>query len=124
MAGRRRVFKVSERIREIIATQLHHVADPRLSLVTITSVVASADLREAKVYWNVADPERRLQGVEEAFRKARGYFRNVIARELEIRFVPALRFYYDNTLDTVAEVDKLLKRVHQNDDAAAGEPDE
>ena len=124
MAGRRRMFKVSEKIRQIIASQLVHSADPRLSLVTITGVAISSDLREAKVYWNVANADTRIQEVEDAFRRASGYFRNIIARELQIRFIPRLHFFYDDTLDTFEEVSKLLKRVQDERDERQPPPEE
>jgi ribosome-binding factor A len=116
MAGSRRVYQVAERIKELLAEHLIHTADPRFSLVTITSVMVSPDLRQAKAYWVVsfpsdADREARIAEVEEAFQSAEGLFKRRLGKELGIRFVPAIRFYYDDTLDTVEQVERLMGRI-------------
>ena len=116
MSGQRRVFQVGERIKELVAEHLNRVADPRLSLVTITSVMVSPDLRNAKVYWVVSifgDAERaeRIAEVQEAFDSAAGMFRKMASKALGIRFTPELRFYYDDTLDTVENVERLMAKI-------------
>ena len=116
MAVKRRVFQVGERIKEVVAEQLMRTADPRFSLVTITSVMVAPDLRNAKVYWVVStvsgvDRKERIAEVQEAFENAEGMFRRVISKELGIRFTPDLRFYYDDTFDTVEEVERLMQKI-------------
>lgn len=116
MAGSRRVYQVGERIKELIAEHLLHTADPRFSLVTITSVMVSPDLRMAKVYWVVSllsgvDREERISEVTEAFHSAEGLFRRLLAKQLGVRFVPEVRFYYDDTLDTVEHVERLMSKI-------------
>jgi ribosome-binding factor A len=116
MSGRRRIFQIGERIKELIAEYLIHTADPRFGLVTITSVMVSPDLRIAKVYWVVSfvsgvDRDERINEVVEAFETAQGYFRKMLAKQMGIRFVPDLRFYYDDTLDTVEQVERLMEKI-------------
>lgn len=116
MAGSRRVYQVGERIKELVAEHLVHTADPRFNLVTITSVMVSPDLRIAKVYWVVStisgiDREERIAEVTEAFQSAEGLFRRLLAKQLGVRFVPELRFYYDDTLDTVEHVERLMSKI-------------
>jgi ribosome-binding factor A len=128
MSERRRTYRVSERIRELVAGELHHLADPRFALVTITSVITSPDLRHAKVYWVVSDTsgrasEERKAEVQEAFESADGTLRRLLASELSVRFVPDLKFFYDDTFDEVAKVEELLAKVAaegQNGGAPAG----
>jgi ribosome-binding factor A len=116
MAGNRRVYQVAERIKELVAEHLLYTADPRFNLVTITSVMVSPDLRNAKVYWVVSflsdmDRDERIAEVNEAFDAAQGHFRRVLAKQLGVRFVPDVRFYYDDTLDTAEHVERLMERI-------------
>jgi ribosome-binding factor A len=116
MAGNRRVYQIGERIKELVAGHLLYTADPRFSLVTITSVMVSPDLRNAKVYWVVSflsdtNRDERIADVNDAFSSAQGHFRRVLAKQLGVRFVPELRFYYDDTLDTAEHVEKLMGRI-------------
>ncbi|MGI6524931.1 MAG: 30S ribosome-binding factor RbfA [Bdellovibrionota bacterium] len=115
MAERRRVFKVSERIREIVAGVLPRAADPRFSMVTITGVVVSPDLREAKLYWSAPDAKDNLLEMEKAFRNATGFFRRAVGDNLDLRFVPNLRFIYDDTLDVYAQVQELIAKIPPED---------
>ncbi len=116
MARNRRVFQIAERIRELTAQYLIQSADPRFNLVTITSVMVSPDLGSAKVYWVVSflsdvDRQARIDEVDEAFEAAQGHLRSTLGKQLGIRFVPQLRFYYDDTLDTVEQVERLMGRI-------------
>jgi ribosome-binding factor A len=85
--------------------------------------MVSPDLRVAKVYWVVSmlsgvDKEERIQEVEEAFASAEGMFRRLLAKQLGVRFVPELRFYYDDTLDTVEHVERLMSKIKPNPEQA------
>lgn len=111
MATRRRVFKVAERVRELIAEELQRVADPRFHLVTITSAVVSPDLRHVKIYWMATGDAERHSEVSEAFEGAHGMFKRTLGRALGTKFVPEIRFYYDDTLDASDEVDRLLAKI-------------
>jgi len=114
MSSKRRTHRIAEQIRTIIAMQLQRVADPRFTMVTITSVVVTSDLRQAKVYWVVsASTPERIEEVQEAFEGASGMMKNMVGRELGIRFSPDLRFYYDDTLDTVEQVERLFYKISQ-----------
>ncbi len=111
MAAGKRVYMVADKIRSIIASQMQRVSDPRLNLVTITSIVPSPDLRLAKVYWVAAGDKNRIEEVSEGFDAAKGFFKKALAKQLGLRTVPDLMFFYDDTLDTVQEVDDLFERV-------------
>lgn len=124
MANQRRVFKLGERIQGIIAAELLRVADPRFTLVTVTSVVVSPDMRTAKVYWMATHAEERREEIDRAFAGAQGMFRRALANELDIRFIPTLKFFYDDTIDVAAEVDKLFARIKNGADANAAVPAE
>ena len=116
MADQRRVFKVAEKIRGILTTELFRLSDPRCSLVTITSVVVSPDLRIAKVYWTVSGGGERIDEVSEVWDELKSPLRKAIASELGTRFVPDLKFFYDETLDTMEEVERLFQKIHAEED--------
>lgn len=116
MPTKRRVYRVAEKVRNLVAVQLTRVADPRFSLVTISSAIVSPDLRHAKVYWMVSGGKERIAEVEEAFQSAGPMFKRLLARELGIRFVPDLKFFYDDTLDTCEEVERLMAKIHKSEE--------
>jgi ribosome-binding factor A len=109
MAQKRRVYQVGDKIKEAIATQLHHLSDPRFSLVTIISVVMTPDLRQAKVYWVVTGGPSRRREVDAAFDSSAGLIRSQIGKGLGLRFMPEIRFYYDSSFDQQERMEALLK---------------
>jgi len=115
MATKRRSFKVAEKIRMIVADHLHRMADPGFSLVTITAATVGPDLRTAKIYWTVSGGKERIEEVTEAFKSTTGVFRKALSKDLETKFVPELKFFYDDTLDTSEEVERLLNKIRQQD---------
>lgn len=88
------------------------MSDPRLFLVTISAVVMSKDLKYAKVYWMATGGRERVSLVQEAFDSAQGFLRTRIAKEVGLRGAPELRFFYDDTLDTQAEVNDMFFRLN------------
>ena len=106
----------------MIAWQLQKAADPRFNMVTVTSVVLSPDMRNAKVYWVVSGVNQEsgkeyIAEVDEAFESAEGLFKRSLAKELKLRFIPSIKFYYDDTFDVTDNVGRLLNRV-KNEEVA------
>ena len=116
MANDRRRYRVAQQIRSTLATFLIHSPDSRFGMVTLTSVALSPDLKIAKIYWVVTGGPARISEATEAFEAAKKFFRKEMGKKLELRFVPELRFFYDDTLDTVDEVDRLLERAKASGD--------
>lgn len=87
------------------------LSDPRLSLVTVTHVDVSKDLRNVKVYVSHDDDEVSKGKVLQGLRQATPYLRGQIAVRCSLRAVPELLFYYDETPARAARVDELLRRI-------------
>lgn len=86
------------------------INDPRLSSVTVTEVKLSPDLQIAKVYFRVYD-KGTLGGAITALKNARGLFRSYLSKNLDIRRVPALQFYFDETIEKASHIEELLKNL-------------
>ncbi len=97
---------------ELLTTK---VKDPRLHLVTVTSVKLSPDLKLAKIYFTTAGGSAKTKDAYKGFETARGYIKRSLAQELGLRYMPDLRFYYDDSFDTSARVNKLLKSLKTNE---------
>ena len=100
--------KIQRGVSEYLQSSLR---DPRLHLVTITDVVMSADLSVARVYYSVNGGTRERNDARAGFRSASGYIRRSLAAALEMKYMPALKFTYDQSLDYGATVDRLLEEI-------------
>lgn len=109
-----RADRVGELIQEVVAELLRRdIRDPRLRAVTLTGVKVSRDLRHARVYFNLLGDQGDRGEVLAAFKGATGYIRSKVGKELNLRFVPAIEFSYDDSEDEAQRIDQLLKQVKE-----------
>ncbi len=95
------------------------------ALVTVTEVKMSPDLTLAKVYLSVYNTDNKqapileMEDKQQELRQALAYrVRN------HIRRVPDLNFYLDDTLDELEKVDRLLKRLKDDNQMGYSRPEE
>ena len=116
MAQGQRRRRVNEAIRQVLAEAVgRELSDPRLELVTVTEVRATADVREATVYFTTLDPRRRDASLR-ALEAARGLLQSRVGGALGTRNTPQLRFVYDDHQEEAVRLTRLI------DEAAAGLP--
>jgi ribosome-binding factor A len=77
----------------------------------------SRDLRLAKIYFSTFEGKSQAKTAEEGFMSARGFLKRLLARELGLRYMPDLRFYYDETFDYGSKIDKVLASVIKKDES-------
>lgn len=92
---------------EIIQMEMRHVT--RGALVTVTKVVITPDLSLAKAYLSIfATPSK--PEILKGMRIHNGEIRGKLGRRVrhQLRIVPELQFYLDDSLDYIENIDKLL----------------
>ncbi len=81
------------------------------TMISVTVVRMSPDLKVAKVYlsfFNVADKDAFLEEVRSQQANLRRLLGYVMKHQL--RHIPELHFYLDDSLDYAEEIDSLLKK--------------
>lgn len=89
----------------------HELEDPRISLVTVTDVIVSRDIRNAKVYVHHSDDEVTQKDVLAGLRSSASYLRGEIAIRCGLRMTPELLFYYDETPEKALRIEQLLRQI-------------
>ncbi len=89
--------------------------DPRLQLVSLTSVDLSRDLSVARVYFSMLDPNGDPGPVKEGLERASGFLRSRLGREIKIRHVPELRFKHDDSAAEAQRISSLIDRALASD---------
>lgn len=107
-----RADRVGDLLLEIIADLLaREIRDPRLKAVTLTGVRVSKDLRQARIFFSLlgktSDRAEALAGLK----SASGFIRAKLSKEINLRFVPAIEFAYDETEEAAQRIDALLDEV-------------
>ena len=95
-----------QRVAELLFQELSIIVsseldDPSISLVDVTNVVVSKDLRTAKVYVHHRDDAVSSRALLKALKRATPYVRGQIAERCGLRMVPDVYFYYDDTPNEV-----------------------
>ena len=119
--GKDRVIKRSTRVADVIKNELslllvQRIRDPRLKDVSISRVELSDDLRHAKVYFTSLLGKREAASAKKGLLKARGFMRSYLAKKINLRFTPDLNFWYDETVEKVEEMEKLLAELARERD--------
>lgn len=120
-----RTDRISETIREIVATELERLGDERVDMVTVTNVTVDNDLNVAKVYYSalVAESEGRLDSVEEALGEIRWPIQQVVNRSVRARKTPQIEFHRDDVLLAALRIDDIInRRVFPAGESATDEP--
>jgi ribosome-binding factor A len=112
----KRISKVEEAYLKELAQVLHfNVRDPRLTGVQITNVIFTPDLRLAKVYFNVDGGELRQEEVIKGFEKSKGYLKKEVSTRVRVKYVPDMKFYYDESNQVKEHIDKLFDQINEGE---------
>jgi ribosome-binding factor A len=107
-----RADRVSGLIQKVLSNLLKKdIHDPRLHMATITNVKMSRDLKLARIYFSIYGGGGKAEAAAKGFESARGFIKRSLARELSLRYMPDLIFFYDESFDYGSHIDELLKRI-------------
>ena len=125
-APSQRALRVGELVRHALAEMLIRgdVHDPALEgrMITVPEVRMAADLRLATIYvmpLGGRDADKVLAALE----RNKRFLRGEIARHVNLKFAPELRFLIDERFDEAERIEKLLRTPAVRRDLA-GEKDE
>ena len=114
-----RIGRINEEIQKELSSCIRNLKDPRVqdTMISITRVETTPDLRWAKVYVSFLQADRARDAIK-GLKSAGGYLRRELGRALNLRYTPELNWELDdsitygarmlaliNSLDTGAEED-------------------
>jgi ribosome-binding factor A len=113
----RRIERLNSVIQLEISQLLHEqVNDPRLtSLISITKVSTSSDLRHTKVFISTFGDKVDKKEILQGFTAASGFLRYQLATRLQLKHMPELSFHLDDSIERAAEILKLIDEVSSKD---------
>lgn len=109
-----RMRKVNSTLREVLADEIELLTDPRLELVSVTSVDTSPDLRRATVYVSTVDLERGDDAVT-ALTRAAPRLQSALARQVRLKYTPHLEFELDTGVIQGERIEAILRSLHDDD---------
>ena len=110
----KRAVRVAGQVRAELVVALRALRDPRLASVLVSRVEMTDDLQLARVFVRLevgGEDERGRRAAIKALASAAGLIRREVGRALSLRYVPDLRFHYDEAPDAVNRVEDLLREI-------------
>ena len=106
-----RIGRINEDIQRELSALIRTLKDPRVSQVGMVSVIrvdTTGDLRYAKVFISVLDKEQEKE-VMKGMKSASGFLRRELARALQLRYTPELKFVADDSIQQGAHILEILR---------------
>ncbi|MBI5887291.1 MAG: 30S ribosome-binding factor RbfA [Deltaproteobacteria bacterium] len=109
----KRSDRVGDLVKKEIASIILHgdIKDPRIGFVTITHVRMSPDIKEAKVYFSQIGSAEDIEKSREGLNHASGYIRRSLAKRLDLRHIPNVTFFYDESLEYSDHIGRILNEI-------------
>jgi len=110
--------RVGGQVQKLLSAVLQkEIKDPRLKTVVITGVKMTRDLKSARIYFTVNGGGKEKKQAMKAFRSARGYVKRSLAARLGLRYMPDLKFFYDDSFDYGSHIDDILRSLNIDDES-------
>ena len=111
----RRIKRINSLLKEVISEVItKDVKNPHVStLITVTNVDTSGDLRYAKVFISVLGSDADKQDTLKALESASGYIGLNASKKVVMRYFPSLTFILDTSLEKQMRISDLLKDIEE-----------
>ena len=101
------------------------IKDPRINPMTsVVSVEVAPDLKTCKAYISVLGDEKSQQDTIAGLKSAEGYIRRELARTVNLRNTPEIKFILDQSIEYGINMSKLIDEVTKKDDESHKNSDE
>ena len=107
-----RMQKINEEVMRALAVLIRDIKDPRLAdkMISVVGVNVTNDLSFCTVYVSVLgeyDPKEIMRGLN----SASGFLRTCLAKRVQLRATPALRFVLDDHIAYGAHISEVLNKL-------------
>ena len=96
----------------------NEIKDPRIHPMTsVMAVEVAPDLKTCKAYISVRGEKEAKEATIKGLKSAEGYIRRQLARNLNLRNTPEIRFILDESIEYGVNMSKLIDDVTKKDNS-------
>ena len=111
--------RINGEVMKVISEAIRYSKDPRISPMTsVMDVEVAPDLKTCKVWVTVMGDDEDRTRTAEGLKSAAGYIRSTLAKELNMRYTPELRFIMDDSIEYAINMSKMIDEVTAKDNEA------
>ena len=112
----RRSKRVADQIKNELGWLIEQkLNDPNKGFITLTRVKLSADLKLASVYYSVLGDQIKRQQSGDALNRANHFLRRELGQKIKLKYLPELRFFYDDSLEYSTHISNIIKKIHNDE---------
>ena len=101
------------------------IKDPRIHPMTsVTAVEVAPDLKTCRAYISVLGGAEEKKATMDGLNSAEGYIRRLLAKNLNLRNTPEIRFILDESIEYGVNMSKLIDDVAKKDASGRGPEEE
>jgi ribosome-binding factor A len=115
MPSKLRLSRIGNRIKEEISEMLvtGQINDPRLPGVFVTDVNVDRELAFANIFVSAIEDEFSNEEILQGLEHASGFLRSKLAKRIELRTFPKLRFFWDPTPERAEHIERLIDSLSE-----------
>ncbi len=95
---------IQREVSDLIRLELR---DPRVGMITITSVDVSPDMSHARLFFTMLEKDK-LEDTLHGLKRSAGFLRSQLARRIKMYTTPELRFEYDESVERGDRLSRLI----------------
>jgi ribosome-binding factor A len=117
-----RLKRIQDQIQRALTVILEtKVNDPRVAGAYITDVSVDRELDYANIYISSLTGHGRVDEILEGLATASRFIRYELSQEVDLRVMPKLRFFWDETPERADRIESLLAEIRKGEDGSEGE---
>jgi ribosome-binding factor A len=126
MPSKLRTRRIGDRIKQEISEMLvtGQISDPRLLSVFVTDVNVDRELAFANIFVSALEGESSSKDILQGLEHASGFLRSTLAKRIELRTFPRLRFFWDPTPEKAERMERLIDGLSEQSENNDAEEDE
>jgi len=113
-----RTLRINELVQREISAYLHTRYQSETVRITITGVVVSPDLHDARVYYSVLGGKEAAEAGRQWLQEKCGEIRHVVGKTIVLKNVPRLEFVLDGSPERGTRVIQLLNEIEAREHSA------
>ena len=112
------ITRINGEVQRVLAEVIRgEIKDPRISpLTSVVAVEVAPDLKTCKVWVSVYGDEKAQADTLAGLQSAEGYIKNQLAKQINLRNTPELRFIVDESIAYGVRMSKLIDDVVKSDE--------
>jgi len=112
-------FKRADKVADLIKTEisdilLRRINDPQVREITVTGVKVTDDLHQAKVFFVRTGEDTCSEETMRGLQRATGFLRRELGKRLRLRYVPEIKFIFDESFEYGDRINRLLAEIEKD----------